>query len=61
MMNNTRNPRVMRGKKLLINLLLDPDQVKAIDAIADQKRTSRAQLVREAIDLFLAREEKRAA
>ena len=51
----------MRGRKLVISLLLDPDQVAAIDRIADQKRTSRAQLVREAIDLFLVREEERAA
>ena len=58
---NERNPQYMHGKRLLTNILLDPDQIKALDQIADRKRTSRAQLVREAVDLFLVHEEQRVA
>ena len=61
MQTNLRNPKAMRGNKLMITVTVDPDQVHAIDRIADERRTSRAQLVREAINLFLDREEKRAA
>ena len=50
-----RNPRVMRGRRLLITVTIDPDQVLRLDQLADLKRTSRAALVREAIDLLLAR------
>lgn len=60
-MHNERNPQVMRGRKLLISITIDPDQVHAIDRIADERRTSRAQLFREAIALYLEREEKQAA
>lgn len=49
-----RNPRVMRGDKVLISVAIDPDQVKAVDQIADEKRTSRSQLFREAVALWLA-------
>jgi len=59
--HNERNPQVMRGRKLLISITIDPDQVHAIDRIADERRTSRAQLFREAIALYLEREEKQAA
>ena len=60
-MNGQRNPQVMRGRKLMISITIDPDQVAAVDKIADERRTSRAQIFREAIDLFLLREEERAA
>lgn len=60
-MHNERNPKVMRGRKLMISVTIDPDQVHAIDRIADQRRTSRAQLFREAVELFLEREQEREA
>lgn len=62
-MNGKRNPQVMRGKKLLITVTIDPDQVASIDELADKRRTSRASVVREAIDLYLEtkRETEKAA
>lgn len=53
-MHGKRNPQVFRGKKLMISVTVDPDHVYAIDELADAKRTSRAQLFREAIALYLA-------
>lgn len=60
-MDRRRNPNVKRGRKLMISITIDPDQVHAIDRIADERRTSRAQLFREAIALYLEREEAREA
>lgn len=53
-MPTKRNPQAMRGNRLVINLTLDPDQVAAVDEVADNRRTSRAAIVREAVDFFLA-------
>lgn len=61
MSQTTRNPKAKRGNKLMITVTIDPDQVHAIDRIADARRTSRAQLVREAVNLFLLREQEREA
>lgn len=61
MSQTTRNPRTKRGNKLLITVTIDPDQVQAIDRLADERRTSRSQVVREAVNLFLAREQEREA
>lgn len=60
-MRSERNPQFMRGQKMPVTISMDPDQVHALDRIADQKRTSRAQLIRESVDLLLAREEAREA
>lgn len=52
-MTTTRNPMIRKGKAI-ISMTLAPDQVESLDRIVTQRRTSRAALLREAVDLFLA-------
>lgn len=42
------------GKRYQVNVILDPDQIEAIDAMAALRRTSRAAVLREAVDTYLA-------
>ena len=49
-----------RGNKVVINIMLDPDQVKPLDELTERRRTSRSQLIREAIDEYLARHAEKA-
>lgn len=53
-MARTSGPTTFRGNRLQVTIQLDPDQVASIDRLSAFKRTSRAALVREAIDCFLS-------
>lgn len=45
---------VQVGKKYQASVILDPDQMDAIDAMVHERRTTRAAILREAVDTFLA-------
>ena len=60
-MHNQRGPKTMRGNKLMVSVLFDPDQIEALDDYAEQRRTSRTQIVREAVDLWLAKQREQQA
>lgn len=47
-------PTTYRGTRLQMSVTLDPDQVSAIDRLATLKRTSRAAIIRQALDFFVA-------
>ena len=51
-MRNTSTTK--RGKRLVISVMIDEDQVKQFDSIAGRRRTTRSALAREALDLFLS-------
>lgn len=53
-MKRSNGPTTYRGNRLQVTVQLDPDQVAAIDRLSAFKRTSRAALVRESIDFYLA-------
>lgn len=44
----------MKGRKALVSMTLDPDQVHRLDQIATARRCDRSYLLRQAVDLFLA-------
>ena len=44
---------MIRKGKALVSATIDPDQVEALDRMATAQRTSRAHLLRQAIDLYL--------
>jgi len=46
-------PSVKRGRRLLITVLIDPDQVYRLDRLAQARRTSRSAVIREAIEILL--------
>jgi predicted transcriptional regulator len=45
---------MVKSNKVQVTIQLDPDQSEAIDRIAMIRRTSRAAVAREAVDLFLS-------
>lgn len=50
------------GEKYKINIVIDHDQLHDIEALAEEKRTNRSAVIREAIDYFLkVQREKQAA
>lgn len=51
------------GKKFKINIVVDPDQLEEVEALAEKMRTNRSVIFRQAIDFYLAaqREEALAA
>ena len=42
-----------RNNKVIVSMTIDPDQCEDLDALATLRRTSRASLIREAVDLYL--------
>ena len=52
-MTATKTPPFQHGNRNLISITIDRDQVETLDALASERRTSRAALIREAIDLYL--------
>lgn len=44
-----------RGRKIDVTIGFDADQLEALDRLAEQLRTKRPTLVRQAVDIFLAR------
>lgn len=50
----------VRYNKVIVSMTIDPDQCQQLDAIVTLRRTSRAAIIREAIDLYL-RENSRVA
>jgi predicted transcriptional regulator len=53
-MTKALNPKVRRGRRMVISVMLDPEQVEALDRIAMVDGMSRSVLARKAIRLFLA-------
>lgn len=49
-----------RRRKPLVTIQLDPDQQSRLDALAESQRTSRSALIRQAVDLLLARQSRHA-
>lgn len=52
-MSASKTTAFQHGNRNLISITIDRDQVEDLDALATQRRTSRAALIREAIDLYL--------
>ncbi|WP_040666763.1 ribbon-helix-helix domain-containing protein [Nitrolancea hollandica] len=51
-----RNPQAKTSAgKPIVSITIDSDQLKTIDRIADERRTSRSSIIRLAVDHFLAR------
>lgn len=42
-----------RYNKVIVSMTIDPDQCEQLDAVATLRRTSRAAIIREAVDLYL--------
>lgn len=42
------------GRRYQVTVILDPDQIAEIDRLAEQQRTSRAAVLRVAVDAYLA-------
>lgn len=43
----------IRYNKAIVSMTIDPDQCERLDAIVTLRRTSRAAIIREAVDLYL--------
>jgi hypothetical protein len=43
----------IEGSKAYISMTIAPDQVHALDRLVTERRTTRSQLLREAVDVFL--------
>lgn len=50
----------VRGRHALVSAQLPPDQLERLDALARAARTSRSALIRQAVDLLLADDDRRA-
>lgn len=49
----TKSKPHIRYNKAAVSMTIDPDQCEQLDAIRTLRRTSRAAIIREAIDLYL--------
>lgn len=52
-MANKAKPHI-RYNKAHVSMTIDPDQCEQLDALVTLRRTSRAALIREAVDFYLA-------
>jgi metal-responsive CopG/Arc/MetJ family transcriptional regulator len=43
-----------RYNKVIVSMSIDPDQCEQLDALVTLRRTSRAAIIREAVDFYLA-------
>lgn len=55
----TKNKPHIRYNKAAVSMTIDPDQCEQLDAISTLRRTSRAAIIREAIDLYLFENSRR--
>jgi hypothetical protein len=53
MMTTPKRTAYVEGSKAYVSMTIDPDQVDQLDRLVRARRTTRAQLLREAVDLFL--------